>query len=174
MTEATDEPAIEAVDSERLLAFYDRLRVRMEAALSRRIGGPASAALLAAPDLFVLLVRLFFDSEVPQATRALIGGALVYFVLPVDLVPEALLGFGGFVDDVVISATVLAHVMATDLKPVVVRQWSGSRHLHAVLADAAGAADALLSSRLQSRLAQVLARYGVDLKHRDEHGADYL
>ena len=158
-----DHPTPDDLDGERLLAFYDRLRGRMENSLSSRIGGTASEALLAAPDVFILLVRLFFDREVPHSTRALIGGALAYFLLPTDLLPEALLGFGGFIDDVVISATVIAHVLARDLEAVVARHWSGSRHIQAVLSDAARAADSVLSSGLQDRLARVLTRYGVDL-----------
>lgn len=149
------------LDSDRLLVFYDRLRDRMGASLSRRVGDRASEALLAAPDLFILLVRMFFDRQVPQPTRALIGGALAYFVLPVDLLPEALLGFGGFLDDVVIAATVVSHILTEDMEEVVARHWSGSRRFQEVLADAARAADSLLSSRLQGRLARVLTRWGL-------------
>ena len=157
-------------EASRLVRFYDRLRTRADATLSRRLGGRASEVLLAAPDLFILLVRLFVDRDVPQGTRALVGGALAYFVLPADLMPEALLGFGGFVDDVVLSAAVLSHVLSPELQAAVDRHWSGSRHVREVLADAAGAADTLLSSRMQTRLLHVLGRYGIDLPAASESG----
>ena len=49
-------------------------------------------ALLLVPDVFILLVRLALDKDVPGSARAMIGGALAYFVLPFDLLPEAILG----------------------------------------------------------------------------------
>jgi uncharacterized membrane protein YkvA (DUF1232 family) len=157
-------------EERRLLAFYDRLRARMEKSMSRRVGDGASQAVLAAPDLFVLLVRLFMDRGVPESTRALVGGALAYFLLPADLMPEVLLGFGGFLDDVVITAAVVSHVLSRDLEPVVEQHWSGSQRLREVLADVARASDVLLSYRLQDRLARVLARYGIQLRSEGRSG----
>src|SRR5687768_14301139 len=74
----------------RLLGFYDRLRERILETVERRGGRLGSAsvrALLLVPDIFMLLVRLALDPEVPGGTRALIGGALAYFILPIDLLP---------------------------------------------------------------------------------------
>ena len=66
---------------------------------SRKLGKPAVEALLLVPDVFVLLVRLALDKQVPGEARALIGGALAYFVLPLDLFPEAAVGGVGYLDD---------------------------------------------------------------------------
>jgi uncharacterized membrane protein YkvA (DUF1232 family) len=163
-----------AAEEARLLRFYDRLRERMSQRLTGRVGGRATAALLLAPDLFILLVRLFLDPRVPGATRSLVGGALAYFLLPADLLPEVFLGVGGFLDDVVLAAAVVSHVFSGDLKPFVERHWSGTQSAPAAIEDAVRAGEALLPSRLYDRLARVLARHGVDLGRsgRPTYGTD--
>jgi uncharacterized membrane protein YkvA (DUF1232 family) len=127
------------------------------------VGEPLADTLLLAPDLFVLLVRLFTDRGVPAGSRSLVGGALAYFLLPADLLPEILLGAGGYLDDVVLAAALVSHVFSNDLRPFVERHWSGRGNVHRVLEDAVHAGEALLPSRLYQRLATLLARHGVDL-----------
>src|SRR5262249_17018590 len=101
-----------------LLSFYDRLRRRILATVERRAGklsADAVRALLLVPDVFMLLVRLTLDKEVPGSTRAMIGGALAYFVLPIDLLPEAILGPVGFLDDLVLAVAVLSQPFSAHL-----------------------------------------------------------
>jgi uncharacterized membrane protein YkvA (DUF1232 family) len=155
----TVEPEVE----ERLTRFYDRLRARVAVPLTDRVGEKAAATLLLAPDVFILLVRLFMDPRVPGASRSLVGGALAYFLLPADLLPEVLLGVGGYLDDVVLAAAVLTHVFSRDLRPFVERHWSGQARVQTALEDALRAGEALLPSRLYQRLHRLLARHGVDL-----------
>lgn len=152
-----------AGDQERLERFYDRLRSRVAKPLAGRVGEKATSTLLLAPDLFILLVRLFMDPRVPGASRSLVGGALAYFLLPADLLPEVLLGVGGLVDDVVLAAAVVSHVFSRDLRPFVERHWSGPGNVQTAVEDAVRAGEALMPSRLYDRLSRVLARHGVDL-----------
>ena len=159
----------------RMLAFYDRLRGRIVAAIDKRggrLGRGAVDALLVVPDLFMLLVRLALDPQVPASTRGLIGGALAYFVLPFDLLPEALVGGLGFMDDVVLAAAVLTQALGPDLEPRARRYWSGRHELREVLGDVVGAAQSLLGENLVGRLERVLARRGVSLRREREprHG----
>jgi len=159
----------------RMLAFYDRLRGRVVAAIEKRggrLGRGAVDALLVVPDLFMLLVRLALDPQVPASTRGLIGGALAYFVLPFDLLPEALVGGLGFMDDVVLAAAVLTQALGPDLEPRARRYWSGRHELREVLRDVIGAAQSLLGENLVGRLERVLARRGVSLGREREprHG----
>jgi uncharacterized membrane protein YkvA (DUF1232 family) len=153
----------DAAEEARLLRFYDRLRERVSLRLKGRVGDKATGALLLAPDLFILLVRLFMDPRVPGASRSLVGGALAYFLLPADLLPEVFLGVGGFLDDVVLAAAVVSHVFSGDLRPFVEQHWSGPSRAQTAIEDAVRAGEALLPSRLYDRLARVLARHGVDL-----------
>lgn len=149
-----------------LLSFYDRLRVRVLTAVERRggrLGEGAVATLLLIPDVFILLVRLSLDREVPTATRALIGGALAYFVFPVDLLPEAMLGVGGYLDDLVLASAVLAQAFGGELAPLAEKHWSGKQDLRLVLRDLSETAHTLLGDDLYRRVGRVLARRGIRL-----------
>ncbi|MEM9405253.1 MAG: DUF1232 domain-containing protein [Acidobacteriota bacterium] len=144
-----------ALESTEHRGFYDRLRRRMRRSLLEERGlAPGTVdALLLAPDLFVLLVRLSLDARVPAADRALIGSALLYFVAPFDLVPEALLGAGGFIDDVVLAATLLTHALGPDLEQVAAEHWSGREALRKTLARLMASTTSLLGPG-RSRLLQ--------------------
>lgn len=149
-----------------LLSFYDRLRERILLAVERKggkLGAAAVKVLLLAPDLFMLLARLALDKEVPSSTRALVGGALAYFILPADLLPEVLLGVGGYTDDVVLAAAVLSQVFTEDLEPYLQKHWSGPRELRVVLQDISGVGQSLLGENLYARLKGLLARRGVEV-----------
>lgn len=152
-----------------LLSSYDRLRQRLVAALDRRgrLGRALADPLLLAPDLLVLLARLCIDREVSPASRRLIVGALAYFLTPVDLLPEAFVGVGGFLDDVVLVSLVLSHSLNEELEPLAVKHWSGNQELRVVLADVSGAGAALLGFDLYGRLKRFLARRGVRIEDGD-------
>ena len=119
------------------------------------------------PDLLVLLARLCIDREVSPASRRLIVGALAYFLTPVDLLPEAFVGVGGFLDDVVLVSLVLSHSLNEELEPLAVKHWSGNQELRVVLADVSGAGAALLGFDLYGRLKRFLARRGVRIEDGD-------
>lgn len=149
-----------------LLSFYDKLRARILAAVERRGGRlaqPTVRALLLVPDVFMLLVRLSLDRDVPAGARAMIGGALAYFVLPIDLFPEAVVGGVGYLDDLVLATAVLAHAFGGELAPYARRHWSGPEDVRKVISDVAGAAHGLLGQNLYDRLKKVLSRRGIDL-----------
>jgi uncharacterized membrane protein YkvA (DUF1232 family) len=149
-----------------LLGFYDPLRQRILATVERRAGklsADAVRALLLVPDIFLLLVRLTVDKEVPGATRAMIIGALAYFVLPFDLLPEALVGPIGFMEDLVLAVAVLAQAFGGELEPYARKHWSGPEDLRIVLHDISTTADRLLGRKLTDRLRKLLGRRGIGL-----------
>lgn len=149
-----------------LLSFYDRLRERVVAAAEGKGGklGPGAVrALLLVPDVFMLLVRLALDKSVPASARMLIGGALAYFVLPIDLIPEGIVGVGGYVDDLVLAAAVLSQAFGGELEPYARRHWSGSEDLRVVLRDIAYTAESLVGTKVYGRLKALLARRGIKL-----------
>ncbi len=154
------------LEERRLLGFYDRLRRRIAGSAGDRggkVAGTAAEALLVVPDVFILMARLALDREVPQSSRRLIGGALLYFVLPVDLFPEAFTGPAGYLDDLVIACAVLGEAFGRDLEGFAARHWSGSRRFAEVLGDVGRTADSLLGADLYSRVRRYLSRRGVQL-----------
>jgi uncharacterized membrane protein YkvA (DUF1232 family) len=160
--------------SKGLLSFYDTLRERVIATVKKRGGRMSEGAvraLLLVPDVFILLVRLTLDKSVPRPTRALVGGALAYFVLPFDLFPEALLGPIGYIDDLVLATAVLAQAFGGDLEPYARKHWSGSEDLRVVLQDISETAHSLLGENLYGRVKKVLRRRGIEVENGKETDA---
>ena len=156
----------EELPSSGLLSFYDRLRERILHAVEKRggkLGDGAVRALLLVPDVFILLARLALDKNVPGGTRAMIGGALAYFLLPADLLPEMILGGAGFLDDLVLAAAVLSQAFGGELEPYARKHWSGAEDLRIVLKDISETAQSLLGQNLYDRLKRVMGRRGIEV-----------
>ncbi|HYH47389.1 MAG TPA: DUF1232 domain-containing protein [Thermoanaerobaculia bacterium] len=157
---------LDEVSDAKLLSFYDRLRERILHTIERRggkLGEGAVKALLVVPDVFILLTRLTLDKNVPGPTRALIGGALAYFVLPTDLLPEMILGGAGYMEDLVLASAVLSQAFGGELEPYARRHWSGPEDLRVVLRDISQTAQSLLGTNLYDRLRRLLGRRGIDV-----------
>jgi uncharacterized membrane protein YkvA (DUF1232 family) len=153
--------------SKGLLSFYDRLREKVIKTVERRGGRlseDAVRALLLVPDIFILLLRLTLDKNVPKSTRALIGGTLAYFILPFDLFPEGLLGGIGYMDDLVLATAVLAQSFSGDLEPYARKHWSGSEDLRVVIRDITETAHSLLGENLFERVKRLLHRRGIQVE----------
>ncbi|MDP4788872.1 MAG: DUF1232 domain-containing protein [Haliea sp.] len=79
--------------------------------------------------------------EIPWQSMLILVAAVVYFVMPVDVVPDILLGFG-LLDDAAILGWTL-RTLDVDLKRF--RAWEASRADPAVVADASAAPGPLRS-----------------------------
>lgn len=148
---------------EHLLTFYDRLRDKVLAAVEKKsgkLGADAVKVLLLVPDIFLLLVRLVLDKEVPRPARAMIGSVLAYFLLPIDLLPEALIGGAGLLDDLVLATAVLTQVFGGELEPYAKKHWSGPDDLRQVLHDVSAAAHRILGPTLPAKIDKFLERHG--------------
>ena len=136
------------------LEFYRRLRktVRIWA------GGEKSKAheyvdlLLAGPDLFMLLVRLSRDDRVPGADKVKLGGAAAYFLNPLDLVPELVLGPAGLVDDVALAGLVLRDILERTDPAVVSQHWEGTVDLLDLIRRILDVADSMVGGPAWRRL----------------------
>jgi uncharacterized membrane protein YkvA (DUF1232 family) len=80
--------------------------------------------LLFIPNMVLLCARLLKDSRVPATEKALLAGAIVYVIIPLDLIPD-MIPFVGQIDDAyLISLTLLRLMDRTD--PRIVREhWNG-------------------------------------------------
>ena len=80
--------------------------------------------LLFIPNLVFLCARLMVDPRVPTKERVLVAGAIVYALMPFDLIPD-MLPFIGQVDDAYLIALSLLR-LTTVTDPNVVREhWRG-------------------------------------------------
>ena len=98
-------------------------------------GRKVAAAQLARaiPDLVALTRGLLGDPLVPVGSKVLLGGALVWLISPIDLVPEFIPVLGPL-DDVIVVGLVLRHLVRRAGVEVVQDHWRGDpRVLHTAL-----------------------------------------
>jgi uncharacterized membrane protein YkvA (DUF1232 family) len=144
---------------ERHLDAYQRIRHRVRS--WARSGGRnhrLAEYILLAPDLLHVLLKLSVDADVPARKKGKLGAALVYFLSPVDLIPEAVVGPYGFLDDVVVAAWVLNDLINDTAEDVVRRHWAGDDDVLAVIRRVLAMADEMLQSRFFSAIKQELRR----------------
>ncbi len=134
--------------------FYRTLRqrVRRWTASAEGKASPWAEYVLLAPDLFHLLCKLALDPDVPRGAKARLAAAIAYFVSPVDLVPEALLGPVGYLDDVALAAYVLHGILNQTRPEVLERHWVGERDVLEVVQKVLAAADRMVGSGLWKKL----------------------
>jgi len=98
-------------------------------------GRRADAAALArfVPDCVVLVRRLAGDPRVPWRSRLALGALLAYLLSPIDLVPD-FVPVAGQLDDALLLALVLRHLVRAAGPEVVRTHWPGpERSLDVVL-----------------------------------------
>jgi len=120
-------------------------------AQEREIPAPQLEVLLAAPDLFVLLSRLAVDNRVPARAKARVAAGIVYFLSPVDLVPD-FLGPAGFLDDVVVAAWIVYTICAQldALDPSILKEhWEGEGDVLQRVTDIVARAEDVLGKGLR-------------------------
>jgi len=108
--------------------------------------------LMFAPDLFHLMCKLSIDPDVPVASKAKLAGAIAYFVAPIDLVPEALLGPIGYVDDIALAAYVINNLVNNTDQEIVKKHWAGTGDVLKVIEEILKVADEMVGSGLWKKL----------------------
>ncbi len=111
----------------------------------------AKNLLLIIPNLLLLCARLLTDSRVPTAERAMVAGAIVYAIVPFDLIPD-MLPFIGQIDDVYLIALTLLRLMERTDPKVVREHWAGGGDV----VELVGAAALVAAKFLPQRIRRVL------------------
>jgi uncharacterized membrane protein YkvA (DUF1232 family) len=90
------------------------------------MGGRDDARALASfiPDCIVLVSRLARDPRVPRRRKLLLFALVGYLALPFDLVPD-FIPVAGQLDDAVVVALVLRHLVKTGGEPLLRELWPG-------------------------------------------------
>jgi uncharacterized membrane protein YkvA (DUF1232 family) len=109
-----------------------------------------------APDLAHLLCKLAVDPDVPAREKAKLAAAIAYIISPVDLIPEAIVGRVGYVDDVAVAAYVLHSILTATDATVVKKHWAGGADLLGVVQRILDSADEMVGSGLWRRLKGLL------------------
>ena len=122
MAERDDEDLIREGES-----FYRKLRSRMATWISGKGKSNKWAdVLMLAPDLFYTMLCLLKDDRVSARQKAKLVGAIVYFISPVDLIPEGVVGPVGYIDDIALAAYVLDQMINGTDEQAVRDCWPGT------------------------------------------------
>jgi len=112
----------------------------------RKSKGAIKNLLMFLPNMVKLLSRLLTDGRVPTVDKALFAAAIVYVIVPLDLIPDVF-PFIGQVDDLyLVALTLLRLINHTDEK-VVRENWSGGGDIVSLANSAASLAPMLLPKR---------------------------
>lgn len=123
--------------------------------------------LLFIPNMLLLCARLLTDSRVPTPERALVAGAIVYALIPFDLIPD-MIPFVGQVDDAYLIALTLLRLMERTDPQVVREHWRGGGDVVELVGAAAMVAGKFLPQRIRRILTsrvEVAPGKLEDLKH---------
>jgi uncharacterized membrane protein YkvA (DUF1232 family) len=91
-------------------------------ALGRRSQARELATLL--PNLLMLFRGLLRDPRVPRSAKLWLGLAVVWIASPIDLIPE-FIPIAGPLDDVIVAALVLRHLLRRTDRSVLFEHWRG-------------------------------------------------
>lgn len=126
--------------------FYQKLRKKIRNWAQTEDGktNKWSEYLMAAPDLFHLLCKLSMDSKVSTKEKAKLVAAITYFVSPIDLVPELILGPVGYVDDIALAAYVLNNLINKTDSEIVKKHWAGDKDILILISNILAIADEMV------------------------------
>lgn len=99
------------------------------------------------PNFLKLLYRLFKDSRVPTTEKALLIGAIVYVISPLDLIPDVI-PFVGEVDDLYLVSLTLLRLFNRAPDEAIYEHWDGGGDLPRILNGIVRAAQWILPKRV--------------------------
>lgn len=160
MEQAVNESTTPPDEQREHMRFYDRLRKSIHRFVENKGGAveKTSEYLLLVPDVFILLWRLVRDNRVSGKDKVLLGSAIAYFVSPFDLIPEAIVGPIGYLDDLVFGVYVLNKVILDTGEDIVREHWSGSEDVLRMIQRVLGAADTLIGTEVFGRIKKLAKR----------------
>jgi uncharacterized membrane protein YkvA (DUF1232 family) len=152
-----EEPKVSREKADR---YYDRIRGSIREFVDKkgRVLGTTAEFLLLVPDVFILLWRMANDRRVSGKDKMLVGSAIAYFILPFDLIPEALVGPIGYLDDLVFAVYVLNKVISHTDVSIVREHWSGNEDVLAMIQRVLNAADTLVGPEVLGKLKKLIKR----------------
>jgi len=104
--------------------------------------------LLFIPNLILLCGRLMVDPRVPAKERLLVAGAIIYAIMPLDLIPD-MLPFVGQIDDAYLISLTLLRLMNTTDPKLVREHWNGGGDIVELVGSMATIAGKLLPRRIR-------------------------
>jgi uncharacterized membrane protein YkvA (DUF1232 family) len=138
--------------------FYKGLRKKIEDWVKTKEGKESTwlKYILITPDLFHLLCRLSLDKDVPAEHKAKLAICIAYFISPIDLIPEALVGPVGFLDDIAITAYVLNGIINKVNPEIVQKHWAGDGDIFKLVQVIIEKADEMIGAGLWKKIMNMI------------------
>jgi uncharacterized membrane protein YkvA (DUF1232 family) len=133
--------------------IYQQMRSKIREWLEdRKVNYRFADYLLCAPDLLHLLCRLSLDHEVPVREKAKLAAVIAYFVSPVDLLSELVIGPIGYADDVVMTAYALNGLINQTDPEIVKKHWAGDGDVLNLIKEILELASEMIGGKLWKRV----------------------
>ncbi|MDZ7671510.1 MAG: DUF1232 domain-containing protein [Halanaerobiales bacterium] len=137
--------------------YYYKLREKINDNVSKISKNEnLSDVLLFAPDIFYLLINLMKDPEVPKSKKVKLGIVVAYFITPFDMLPEALLGLFGYIDDIALSAFVLNDLVNGINPELIKKHWPGEENILDVIQKILSDSDKFINKNIVNRLKKLI------------------
>ena len=135
--------------------FYKKIRAQIADFLEKKNFKYADVLLLA-PDFFHLMVKLSLDKRVPQEKKVKLVAAILYFISPIDFLPEMIFGPVGYMDDLALAAYVLNDFINTGDLDILYEHWAGESDILASIQNVLTVADHYLGKGLWQRIKRTI------------------
>ena len=151
------QPQLPEESDEKQKDFYLQLRDKVSQWFEKNADQKPeySSYILLVPDFFYLLVRLTLDDRIPAIDKAKFAGVIAYFFSPIDVLPEALIGPLGYLDDLILTCYVLNLYINQEEaanKAVVKELWPGDQDVLNTIQSVLQKADQWIGSGLLNKL----------------------
>ena len=110
--------------------------------------GYLTGMIMLIPNFLKLLGRLFRDSRVPKTEKALLVGAIIYVISPIDLIPD-FIPFIGEIDDLYLVSLVLLRLLARTDDNILREHWDGRGDVSSIVDKILRASQYVLPKRVQ-------------------------
>lgn len=137
--------------------YYFKLREKIKnnvAKISENKSLPE--VLLFAPDIFYLLIHLMKDPEIPKSKKIKLGAVVAYFITPFDMLPEALIGLFGYIDDIALSAFILNDLVNGVNPDLIKKHWPGEDNILDVIQKILSDSDKFINKNIVNRLKKLI------------------
>jgi uncharacterized membrane protein YkvA (DUF1232 family) len=138
--------------------FYQKMSRDIEKWLKKKAGKNHKWAgyIMLTPNLFHLLIKLVIDPNVPLEEKAKLGMVIAYFIAPIDLIPEGIVGPIGYVDDIALTCLALNSLINNTDSRLVKKHWAGEQDILKIIKDVLKYADEMIGSGLWSKVKKFL------------------
>lgn len=112
--------------------FYHKLRQTIDGYVAKHTNSDISEMILFVPDFFYLLTKLAADPRISSENKSQIIVAIAYFLSPLDIIPDALFGYG-WLDDLYLALIVTKNLLKTTDMSILKEYWPEDDDIAAII-----------------------------------------